>query len=207
MSRVRKALLMAIDRWGGSQGLSRISTLRAVGGVMRPGSPFATPEADLVKLPGFSKDINAARAEASGYWRRRRAESQPDPAQPEPRDAYTPAGVFLVDQWRQIGVTVDHKHPTPPLSGDHERRQPRSGDRLLQPVHGRDSSLGLAKYLSVDRAPAKSLALEGCGADKLYDDHLRERDPANARSQARIVHEQVGEVDRHFVVAGVHVAR
>jgi peptide/nickel transport system substrate-binding protein len=28
--RVRKALLMAIDRWGGSQGLSRISTLRAV---------------------------------------------------------------------------------------------------------------------------------------------------------------------------------
>src|SRR5258708_4052458 len=41
--RVRKALLMAIDRWGGSQGLSRISNLRAVGGVMRPGSPFATP--------------------------------------------------------------------------------------------------------------------------------------------------------------------
>jgi hypothetical protein len=29
--RVRKALLMAIDRWGGSQGLSRISTLRSVG--------------------------------------------------------------------------------------------------------------------------------------------------------------------------------
>ena len=44
--RVRKALLlMAIDRWGGSQGLSRISTLRSVGGVIRPGSPFATPEA------------------------------------------------------------------------------------------------------------------------------------------------------------------
>ena len=60
--RVRKALLMAIDRWGGSQGLSRISTLRSVGGVIRPGSPFATPEAELVKLPGFSKDINASRA-------------------------------------------------------------------------------------------------------------------------------------------------
>src|SRR4030095_1566904 len=62
--RVRKALLMAIDRWGGSQGLSRISTLRAVGGVIRPGSPSATPEAELVKLPGFSKDINASRTEA-----------------------------------------------------------------------------------------------------------------------------------------------
>ncbi len=62
--RVRKALLMAIDRWGGSQGLSRISTLRSVGGVIRPGSPLATPEAELVKLPGFSKDIKASREEA-----------------------------------------------------------------------------------------------------------------------------------------------
>src|SRR5215510_12080558 len=62
--RVRKALLMAIDRWGGSQGLSRISTLRSVGGVIRPGSPYATPEAELVKLPGFSKDIKASREEA-----------------------------------------------------------------------------------------------------------------------------------------------
>ncbi|MGE3870140.1 MAG: ABC transporter substrate-binding protein, partial [Pseudorhodoplanes sp.] len=62
--RVRKALLMAIDRWGGSQGLSRISTLRSVGGVIRPGSPLATPEAELVKLPGFQKDIKKAREEA-----------------------------------------------------------------------------------------------------------------------------------------------
>jgi peptide/nickel transport system substrate-binding protein len=62
--RVRKALLMAIDRWGGSQGLSRISTLRSVGGVVRPGSPLATPEAELVKLPGFSKDIKKSREEA-----------------------------------------------------------------------------------------------------------------------------------------------
>src|SRR5947209_13245534 len=62
--RVRKALLMAIDRWGGSVALARISNLRAVGGVMRPGSPFATPEAELVKLPGFAKDIKASREEA-----------------------------------------------------------------------------------------------------------------------------------------------
>src|SRR5436189_166496 len=62
--RVRRALLMAIDRWGGSQGLSRISTLRSVGGVIRPGSPMATPEAELVQLPGFSKDIKKSREEA-----------------------------------------------------------------------------------------------------------------------------------------------
>ena len=108
--RVRKALLMAIDRWGGSNGLSRISTLRSVGGVIRPGSPFATPEAELVKLPGFSKDIKASREEAKKLlaeagvpnlkfvlWNRNLAMP------------YTPAGIFLVDQWRQIGVEVEHK--------------------------------------------------------------------------------------------------
>ena len=57
--RVRKALLMAIDRWGGSAGLSRISTLRSVGGVVRPGSPLATSPQDLAKLPGFSREIKA----------------------------------------------------------------------------------------------------------------------------------------------------
>src|SRR5690606_20833919 len=108
--RVRKALLMAIDRWGGSVGLSKISTLRAVGGVVRPGSPLATPEADLVKLPGFSKDIKAARAEARRLLKEAGQENlkftlwNRNLAMP-----YTPAGVFLVDQWRQIGVQVEHK--------------------------------------------------------------------------------------------------
>ena len=79
---------MAIDRWGGSQGLSRISTLRSVGGVIRPGSPYATPEAELVKLPGFSQGhqglARGGQAPAGGG---RRAEPQIHPAQPQPRHA------------------------------------------------------------------------------------------------------------------------
>src|SRR5258705_12663601 len=108
--RVRKALLMAIDRWGGSVALSKISTLRSVGGVIRPGSPYATPEAELTKLPGFSKDIAASRAEAkrllaeAGVPNLKFTLHNRNLAMP-----YTPAGVFLVDQWRQIGVTVEHK--------------------------------------------------------------------------------------------------
>ena len=59
--RVRQALSMAIDRWGGSDALSKISILKFVGGVMRPGYSMSLPEAELVKLPGFSKDINKSR--------------------------------------------------------------------------------------------------------------------------------------------------
>jgi peptide/nickel transport system substrate-binding protein len=32
--------------------------------LLRPGYEFALPEAELVKMPGFAKDINASRAEA-----------------------------------------------------------------------------------------------------------------------------------------------
>ena len=62
--KVRQALTMAIDRWGGSDALSKISILKYVGGVMRPGYSMALPEAELVKLPGFAKDINKSREEA-----------------------------------------------------------------------------------------------------------------------------------------------
>ena len=37
--RVRQALTLAIDRWGGSESLGKISLIKGVGGVFRPGAP------------------------------------------------------------------------------------------------------------------------------------------------------------------------
>ena len=150
--RVRKALLLAIDRWGGSQALARISTLRSVGGVIRPGSPYATPEAELVKLPGFGKDINAARAEAKRLLAEAgRAEPQVHPAQPQPGDAlyaggHLPGRPMAPDRRHRRAQAVRHRA----LSGHHERRQPRRRDRLLQPVHGR--ALARARQVRVVQA-------------------------------------------------------
>jgi peptide/nickel transport system substrate-binding protein len=175
--RVRRALLMAIDRWGGSQGLAKISTLRSVGGLVRPGSPYATPEAELVKLPGYSKDITAARAEA----RRLLAEAgvpnlsftlhNRNLAMP-----YTPAGIFLVDQWRQIGVTVDHKQfDTAPYlatmnAGNHEVAIDFSNLFMDEP------SLALAKYVSFKRAPENRSRANDDELDRLYDLQVKELD-------------------------------
>jgi peptide/nickel transport system substrate-binding protein len=180
-ARVRKALLMAIDRWGGSQGLAKISTLRSVGGVIRPGSPYATPEAELVKLPGFSKDINASRAEAKRLLAEAGASNlkftlhNRNLAMP-----YTPAGIFLVDQWRQIGVTVEHKQfDTAPYlatmnAGNHEVAIDFSNLFMDEP------SLGLAKYVSFKRAPENRSRANDDELDKLYDAQVRELD-ANKR--------------------------
>src|SRR5438105_8499817 len=184
--RVRKALLMAIDRWGGSQGLARISTLRSVGGVVRPGSPFATPEAELVKLPGFAKDIKASREEAKKLLKEAGHETlkfvlwNRNLAMP-----YTPAGIFLVDQWRQIGVEVEHKQSdTAPYlahmnAGNHDVAIDFSN------LFMDDSSLALAKYLSVTRAPENRSRSKDPELDKLYDNHLRQTDPEKRKAMIR----------------------
>ena len=192
--RVRKALCMAIDRWGGSQGLSKISTLRSVGGVIRPGSPFATPEAELVKLPGFARDINKSREEARKLLKEAGQENlkfvlwNRNLAMP-----YTPAGIFLVDQWRQIGVTVEHKQSDTGAylatmnAGNHDVAIDFSN------LFMDDSSLGLAKYLSLSRAPENRSRSNDPELDKLFDDHMRERDIEKRKAMIRAFEKRLFE--------------
>ena len=61
---MRRALSLAIDRWGMAERLSHSTFMKFVGGLMRPGFVMATPEAALATLPGFSRDIDGARKEA-----------------------------------------------------------------------------------------------------------------------------------------------
>ncbi len=108
--KVRQALSMAIDRWGGSDALAKISILKFVGGVMRPGYSMSLPEAELVKLPGFSKDINKSREDAkkllaeAGHKDLKFKLLNRNIAEP-----YTPGGIYSIDQWRRIGVMAEHE--------------------------------------------------------------------------------------------------
>src|SRR5262249_61773344 len=127
----------------------------------------------LVKLPGFSKDIKASREEAkrllkeAGVPNLKFTLHNRNLAMP-----YTPAGVFLVDQWRQIGVTVEHKQvDTAPYlatmnAGNHEAAIDFSN------LFMDDSSLGLAKNLSADCAPKNRSRAKDRELDKHYDGHL-----------------------------------
>ena len=62
--RVRRALSLALDRWEGEKQLYRISNMKEVGGLLRPGSEYSMSEAELVRTTGYSKDIDASRREA-----------------------------------------------------------------------------------------------------------------------------------------------
>ena len=62
--RVRRALSLAIDRWHGAPALSKIATVRTVGGIVFPGSPLAATKEELEQIAGFWPDIEKSRAEA-----------------------------------------------------------------------------------------------------------------------------------------------
>jgi peptide/nickel transport system substrate-binding protein len=106
--RVRRALTLALDRYEASRNLSRITVVKEVGGIQVPGTPWATPPHELEKLAGYGRDIKANRAEARRLLReagvpdgfaftfRNRGIPQP----------YEPIAIWLIDQWRQIGLNV-----------------------------------------------------------------------------------------------------
>ncbi len=113
--RVRRALLHGDRPLGRQRGLSRISTLRSVGGVVRPGSPLATPEAELVKLPGFSKDIRqVARGSEEAARGSGRAEPEVRALEPQPRHAlyagrHLPGRPVAADRRRGRAQAVRHR--------------------------------------------------------------------------------------------------
>ena len=113
--RVRRALTLAVDRWGGSKYLSRIAIVKTVGGVVFPGHPLAANEEELVQLAGYGRDIEASRAEAMALLKEAGATdltidyNNRDVDQP-----YKVVGTWLIDQWAKIGVKAEqHVRPTP----------------------------------------------------------------------------------------------
>jgi peptide/nickel transport system substrate-binding protein len=109
--RVRKALTLGLDRYTASKVLFTLTGLRDVGGLLRPGTDWALPDAELQKLPGFGKDQEKNRAEAkkllaeAGYPNgfklvlKNRNVKLP----------YQDFAVFAIQEWRKIGIEADHR--------------------------------------------------------------------------------------------------
>ncbi|MGH7109472.1 MAG: ABC transporter substrate-binding protein [Stellaceae bacterium] len=118
--RVRKALTLAIDRWGTAPALSRIANVRTVGSIIFPGSPLAPTKAQLETLPGFWPDIKKSRAEARKLLQEAGATGLSFQLLNRNVDQpYKYVGIWLVDQWSKIGVHVtQHVEPTGPWIAD-----------------------------------------------------------------------------------------
>jgi peptide/nickel transport system substrate-binding protein len=180
--RVRQALTMAIDRWGGSEALSRISLLKHVGGFTRPGSNFALPEAELVKLPGFSKDIEKARTTAksllaeAGVTMPKIALLNRDTGQP-----YIPAGIFVMDQWKRIGLDTEHKLLDAKLYYDALSRGDFDAAIDFVSDFSDEPNLFYIRLLSHGQSPVSYAQHSDTVIDTLFDQQQRALDASNRR--------------------------
>ena len=199
--RVRRALSLALDRHSAAGALSKIAIVRDVAGVQVPGSPFATPPAELMKLAGYGRDIRESRSEA----RRLLAEA----GVPEGfsfvlknRDIpmpYQPIGAWLVDEWNQIGLKVHHEI----LDSGQYFKDLRAGSFEVstdfQCGYVVDPDLDLYKFQSRSRSDANYGRYTDPELDDLYVRQSRTVDPEQRRKYIRAFEKRLLDDEAHYI--------
>ena len=196
--RVRRALSLALDRYEGSKNLSKITLVRDVGGIQVPGTPWATPPAELEKLAGYGRDINANRAEARKLLKEAGAEGLSftfkNRGIPHP---YEPVGIWLIDQWRQIGVTVKQEfieasayHPML-KRGDFEVAMDFQCGFIVEP------DLDLPRFLST--SDANYGKHKDTVIDDLFQKQARAMEPDERRKYLRAFEKRLLDEEAHVI--------
>jgi peptide/nickel transport system substrate-binding protein len=183
--RVRRALSLAIDRWGAAQKLQNSTFLKFVGGIMRPGSNMAMPEAELITVPGFSKDIAASRLEAKRLLTEAGVNNLAIKllVRDIPMPHYAGADL-LAESWREIGVTTTQDRRNifdwQKIAENHnfDVALDFSGDYCDDPA------FQLTKYVSQDLSPINYSGSTDRFLDALY---IGEAMTTDQRERAKIV--------------------
>ena len=197
-ARVRRALTLAIDRWGGAPDLAKIANVRTVGGIVFPGAPLAAGKEELQQLAGFSPDIEKSRAEARRLLKEAGAEGlgfellNRDIDQP-----YKYNASWVIDEWRKIGLNVTQRVvPTGPWF-----EAMRSGNFSVV-LAGNCQSL-VNPLLDVQRYLPNYAANYGQYEDQplldIYDKMLRETDANRQRALMRTMEKQVLDTQAHQI--------
>jgi peptide/nickel transport system substrate-binding protein len=199
--RVRRALTLAIDRWEMSRALSKITIVRDVAGVQVPGTEFATPPAELEKLAGYGRDIEKSRAEARrllkaagvpegfAFKLKNRAIAHP----------YEPVGVYLIDQWRRVGLTVTQEMIEPAAyftvlrGGDYEVALDFQCGYLVEP------DLDLYKFQSASVSDANYARYQDPVLDDLYQKQSRATDKGARIRFVRAFEKRLVDEEAHYL--------
>jgi len=185
-ARVRRALTLAIDRWHGAPGLSRIANVRTVGGIVFPGSPLAATREELERVAGFWPDIEKSRDEARRLLKEAGAEGLSFELVNRGVDQpYKYVGTWLVDEWSKIGLRVTQRVlPTGP-----ELEALRSGNFQIflgANCHGVPNPLlDVQDYLPGSVYTGNYGQYEDPAEVDLYNKMLRETDFAKQRDLMR----------------------
>jgi peptide/nickel transport system substrate-binding protein len=196
--RVRRALTLAIDRWGGAPGLSKIAVVKTVGSIVFPASPLAPSKEQLQQLAGFSPDIQKSRAEARRLLKEAGAEGLKfellNRAVDQP---YKYVGIWLVDQWSKIGLQVTQRVvPTGPWfaaerSGDFTVVLQANCHSVVNPL------IDVQPYLSSSVSKQNYGNYEDPKEQELYEKTLHETDPVKQKQLMFEFSKQVMDTEVH----------
>jgi peptide/nickel transport system substrate-binding protein len=198
--RVRRALTLALDRYEGSKALSQIAIVKEVAGVQVPGTPFATPPDELAKVAGYWRDAEKSRAEAKrllkeagvpeGFTFTFKNRGIPMP--------YEPLGVWMIDQWRRVGLNVKQEVIEAAAyfgvlrKGDFEVAMDFQCGYIVEP------DLDMYKFLSSDRNPANYGRYKDPVLDELYDRQSRSTNVAERKKLVRQFEKRVLDEQAHY---------
>jgi peptide/nickel transport system substrate-binding protein len=199
--RVRRALTLALDRYEGSKALSKIAIVKEVAGVQVPGTPYATPPAELEKLAGYGRDINAARGEARRLLKEAGVENlQFTFTNRGTSMPYEPLAIWLIDQWRQVGVHVNQvvvepaAYYTPLRAGDFQVAMDFQCGYIVEP------DLDLYKFISTDKNPANYGRYTDRVLDNLYDRQAKSRGPEERKQLIREFEKRLLDEEAHYLL-------
>ena len=200
--RVRKALTLALDRWEASKTLSKIAIVKEVAGVQVPGTPYATPPEELKKLAGYWPDIEKSRAEArrllkeagipDGFSFTFKNRGTPMP--------YEPMAIWLIDQWRKVGLNVKQEVVEAAAYYGSVLRKPDAFDVAMDFQCGYivEPDLDIYKFVSNDKNPDNYSYYTDRTLDDLYVKQSRAQDPEERKKYIR-------EFERRLLDDEVHV--
>lgn len=202
--RVRRALTLAIDRWGGSKELSEIAIVKTVGGIVFPGHPLAATPEELRDMAGYWPNLAQSRAEAR---RLLREAGVPEgfPFTFHLRDVDQPfkiVGLWLIAQWRSIGLNAEQwvqgegaYYKT--LRG-HSTEFQVSIDGHCQAVVNPLS--GVSKFISDDRSDISYGRYQDRVLDELFDTMNRTADVAEQRRLMRQFETRILDEQAHMLI-------
>jgi peptide/nickel transport system substrate-binding protein len=184
--RVRRALALAIDQWKGAPALSKIATVRTVGGIVFPSSPLAATKEELQQMAGYWPDIEKSRAEARKLLKEAGAEGLKFELTNRNVDQpYKFVGTWLIGEWKKIGLNVEQKVvPTGPWfqamrTGTFDVVVDANCQSVVNPP------LDTGKYLPQALFPESYGGYDDPKSVELYEKMLRETDPKAQRAAMR----------------------
>ena len=199
--RVRRAMTLALDRYEGSKNLSRIAVVKEIAGIQVPGTPWATPPAELEKLAGYGRDIAANRAEARRLLREAGVADGfsftfKNRGIPQP---YETVAIWLIDQWRQIGLNVKQEvieasaHVAMMRRGDFDVAMDAQCSFVVEP------DIDIQKFQSTGISDNNYARYKDPVLDDLFLKQARAMDPEERKRHLRAFEKRLLDEEVHYI--------